>query len=203
MSVNGLIVRVQCADCAVLWASRNASRTVAEDLQLLCLPIERADRLVEALACALHPGQLGLDLLSQLGSLVEMRLEDVDFGARLLLSSMPTRGGRDHCAVVVYSAPFAIRMRIWEDVSKCSDGARGKGMARAAIRQFHDDMGKALGWVKMESAEGIRGLKRPKLRLAGALLQQRADDARQGDGAGSTDKRWMCRDTLLIQGQRG
>lgn len=93
----GLIVRVQCADgCNAGWASRNASLTIAEDLQLLCLAVERADGLVQALAGALHARELGLDLLGQLSPLVEMRLEDVDLGARLLLGSMPTGGGGNH-----------------------------------------------------------------------------------------------------------
>jgi hypothetical protein len=81
---------------AVLWASCDASHTVAEDLQLLCLPVEGTDGLVEALARALNARELGLDLLGQLGPLVEMRLEDVDLGARLLLGSMPTGGGGNH-----------------------------------------------------------------------------------------------------------
>lgn len=60
-----------------------------------------------------------------------------------------------------------------------------------------------MGWDG-ERAQGIwgPGLKRPKLRLAGPLLSQRADDARQGNGAGSTDRRWMRRGAQLIQGHK-
>lgn len=165
MSVNGLVVRVQCADCAVLWASRNTSRTIAEDLQLLRLPVERANRFVEALARALHPRQLGLDLLGQLGSFVEMRLEDVDFGARLLLGSMPTGGGGNHGTAVEKSAPFAMRMRMSEDLPRSVVMRKvGKGWPETLFANFTMTWGggpRVGWWVGMESAEGIRGLKRP------------------------------------------
>ena len=140
----------------LMWASCNASRTVAEDLQLLCLSVEGADGLVQTLSRALHASELGLDLLGQLSPLVEMRLEDVDLGARLLLGRMPTGGGGNHGTAVVIPAPFAMQMRmrvVSEDLPKCCDGTRGKGMGKPSIRQFHDDMGRrSTGWVEMESA---------------------------------------------------
>lgn len=137
-------------------ASGNASRTVAEDLQLLCLPVEGADGLVKALARALHARELGLNLLGQLGPLVKMRLEDVDFGARLLLGSMSTGGGGNHGTAVCDSSACRSTNASEgesEDLPDCGDGIRGKGMAKPSTRQFQDDMGRrSTGWVEMESA---------------------------------------------------
>lgn len=55
----------------------------------------------------------------------------------------------------------------------------------------------------MESAPKGRwglGLKRPKLRLAGPLLSQRADDARQATGWGAQTDVGLRRGDRLIQG---
>ena len=79
-------------------------------------------------------------------------------------------------------------------------------MAKPSTRQFHDDMGRrSTGWVEMESApkgDGALGLKRPKLRLAGPLMSQRADDARQAMGRGAQTNVEYSRGAWLIQGDQ-
>lgn len=60
-----------------------------------------------------------------------------------------------------------------------------------------------MGWDG-ERTQGIwgLGLKRPKLRLAGPLLSQQADDARQATGRGAQTDVGLRRDGPLIQGHR-